>query len=204
MTLDFAWNDGERVMFLGDSLTEDPDGYARLVPALVTARYPELAIAYQPRGVGGNRVGDLLERLDRDVFGADHLPTWIALSIGINDVWHGATGTPLGRFRDLYAAVLARLNDTGARLACCTTTVIGEELDNPQNAALVGYNEAIRELAFAVGATVIEMNGAFHDAIARAQARDPEFRFTTDGVHMNPVGRYLMTLIMLRALNYRL
>lgn len=202
MAQNFAWNDGERVMFLGDSLTEDPQGYTRLGPALVTARYPELDIAYLPRGVGGNRVGDLLERLDRDVFGAERLPTWISISIGINDVQHGAAGTPLGRFRDLYTAVLARLKDTDARLACFTTTVIGEELDNPQNAALAGYNDVIRELAFQHGATVVEMNVAFHDAISRAQSRDPEFHFTTDGVHLNSVGSYLMTLILLRALHF--
>jgi acyl-CoA thioesterase-1 len=202
MAQDFAWNDGERVMFLGDSLTEDPQGYARLVPPLVTARYPELAIDYLPRGVGGNRVGDLLERLDRDVLGAGQLPTWISISIGINDVWHGATGTPLGRFRDLYAAVLTRVKDTGARLVCFTTTVIGEELDNEQNAALVGYNDAIRELAFGQGAEVVDMHAAFIDAITRAQARDPQFRFTTDGVHMNPIGSNLMTITLLKALHY--
>lgn len=204
MAQDFAWNDGERVMFLGDSITEDPDGYTRLVPAMVTARYPELAIEYLPRGVGGNRVGDLLERLDRDVFTTEQLPTWISISIGVNDVWHDSTGTPLGRFRDLYTAVLGRLKDTGARLVCFTTSVISEDLENEKNAALAGYNDAIREIAFAQGAEVVEMYDTFIDAIQRAQARDPEFRFTTDGVHMNTAGRYLMTLTLLQTLHYSL
>ena len=204
MAQEFTWHDSERVMFLGDSITEDAEGYARLVPALVTARYPELYIVYQPRGVGGNRVGDLLERLDRDVFTSEQMPTWISISIGVNDVWQGATGTPLGRFRDLYTALLERLHDTGARLACFTTTVISEELADDKNAALTGYNNAIREIAFAQGAEVVEMYDTFIDALRRAQARDPAFRFTTDGVHMNDAGRYLMTLTLLKALHFTL
>lgn len=202
MALDFTWQDGERVMFIGDSITEDPQGYTRLVPTMVSARYPELRIEYFPRGVGGNRVGDLLERLDRDVLGNDPAPSWISISVGINDVWHGAAGTPPGRFRELYDTILLRLADTKARLVCLTTTVIGEELDNEQNTALVTYNDAIRELAFERGAQVVDMNAAFRDAIQRAQASNPDFRYTTDGVHMDTYGSYLMSMTLLGALNF--
>ncbi len=202
MAQDFTWQDGARVMFLGDSITEDPQGYTRLVPTLVTARYPERQISYFPRGVGGNRVGDLLERLDRDVFGGEPPMSWISISIGINDVWHGASGTPLGRFRDLYTSLLQRLRETRATLACFTTTVIGEELTSEPNQLLAGYNDAIRELAFANGAQVVDMQAVFHDAITRAQTRNPDFRFTTDGVHMDTYGSYLMALTVLKELNF--
>ncbi len=58
MALDFSWQDGDRVMFLGDSLTEDAQGYSRLVPAMATARYPERGIDYYQRGVGGDRISE--------------------------------------------------------------------------------------------------------------------------------------------------
>ncbi|MHB9133064.1 MAG: SGNH/GDSL hydrolase family protein [Armatimonadota bacterium] len=205
MAQDFIWQDGERVMFIGDSTMEDPQGYTRLVPTMVTARYPERAITYIPRGVGGNRIGDLLERIDRDILNGSPLPTWIVIDIGINDVQDGAnTGTPLGRFRELYSALLQRLKDTGANLMCLTTTVIGEELGNEMNRKLVGYNDAIREIAFQQGAQVVDVNTVFQDAIRRAQARNPNFRYTTDGRHLDAYGQYLVAEILLGALHFKL
>lgn len=202
MALDFTWQDGERVMFLGDAITEDAQGYTKLVPTMVTARYPERRISYYPRGMGGNRAGDVLERIDRDVLDSDPLPTWISLSVGINDVRHDATGTPPGRFRELYNALMIRLLETKATLVCFTTTVIGEELDNAQNQALAPYNDAIREIAFAHGAQVVDMNGVFRAAIQRAQAVNPDFRYTVDDITLNTYGQYLMSLTLLDALNF--
>jgi lysophospholipase L1-like esterase len=205
MALDFTWQDGERVMFLGDNITEDPQGYTRLVPTMVTARYPELKIEYYQRGMGGNRVNDIFERADGDLFGTEApKPTWISLGIGLNDVQHGATGTPPGRFRDTYNALLGLLMKTKANVACMTTSVLSEELDNEQNAKLIPYNDAIREIAAAHGALLIDVNAALRDAIQRAQSRNPDFRFTTDNVHLNTYGQYLMSMAFLRALNFSL
>ncbi|HEX2952260.1 MAG TPA: SGNH/GDSL hydrolase family protein [Armatimonadota bacterium] len=202
MALDFTWQDGDRVMFIGDSITEDPQGYTHLVPTMVTARYPDRQIEYFPRGMGGNRIGDIFERIEGDILGNEQPPTWIALSLGINDVWHGATGTPPGRFRDLYDAMITQLSATKAAIACMTTTVIGEELDNEQNTALGSYNDIIREVAAARGAQLIDVNAAFRNAIQLAQARNPRFRFTTDDVHLNTYGQYLMSMVILASLNF--
>ncbi|HEY3417555.1 MAG TPA: hypothetical protein VGM23_11785, partial [Armatimonadota bacterium] len=79
MAQDFVWQDGERVLFLGDSITEDPQGYTRLVPTMVTARYPELKIDYYTHGVGGDRISELLGRLD-GYFSKDPTPSWIFVS----------------------------------------------------------------------------------------------------------------------------
>jgi len=204
MALDFSWQDGDRVMFLGDSITEDPQGYARMVPAMVTARYPERVIEYYQRGMGGDRLTEVAGRLERDVFGNDPLPNWIVLSLGLNDVSHEATGTPLGRFRELYDELLKRLQSTKATVYCLTTTVLSEELGSERNQALEGYNTAIREIAFNNNAQLVDMNAAFQDAIRRAQARNPNFRYTTDGAHMDTYGAYLMTMTLLKALNFPL
>ncbi|MHB9026769.1 MAG: GDSL-type esterase/lipase family protein [Armatimonadota bacterium] len=203
MAQEFVWNDGERVMFLGDSTTDDPQGYARLAPTMVTARYPERKIDYVIHGVGGDRITEVLGRLD-GYFLNEPRPTWILVSLGINDVWHDSTGTPLGRFTDLYIELMQRLKETRAVVVALTTTVIGEELDNEQNQALVGYNDAIRRIAFQFGAEVVDMNAAFHEAIRRAQAANPDFRFTTDGVHLDAYGGYLMTFTLLNALHFSL
>ncbi len=204
MALDFSWQDGDRVLFLGDSLTENAQGYARLVPDMVIARYPERRITFLPRGMGGDRISELIGRLDRDVFDNDPLPNWISVSIGLNDVYHEASGTPIGRFRELYDVLLKQLLTSKARLLCLTTTVISEELESKANTILGQYNDAIREIAFANGAMVVDINLVFQDAIRRAQARNPDFHYTTDGMHLNNFGSCLMALTLLKALHFAL
>jgi lysophospholipase L1-like esterase len=204
MSLDFSWADGERVMFIGDIVTEDPLGYTRIIPAMVTARYPERRIEYYPRGTGGNRVGDVLERLSPNLLGNMAKPSWVSLSLGLNDIQDGATGTPLGRFQELYEGLLLELKDWEARIVCLTTTVKGEELNNENNRKLAGYNEVIRSLAFKHGADLVDVNQAFHNAIRRAQAVNPAFRYTVDGELLNTYGDYLMAITILQSLNFSL
>ncbi|MHB0935644.1 MAG: GDSL-type esterase/lipase family protein [Armatimonadota bacterium] len=204
MALDFSWVDGDRVMFIGDMVTEDPLGYTRLIPAMVTARYPERRIEYYPRGVGGNRVGDLVERLESDLLGNMPSPSWVGVSIGLNDVQQGATGTPPGRFQELYAELLERLATWKARVVCMTTTVKGEDLQNEDNQRLMIYNDAIRTVAFQHGADVVDVNQAFHVAIRQAQAVNPDFRYTIDGERLNVYGNYLLAFVILQSLNFSL
>lgn len=204
MTLDFRWQDGDRVLFLYDAHADDPLGYAHVIPTMVTARYPERFIDYFPRPVGGNRVGDVLGHVDHDILGNDPPPTWIVIDLGMNDVMHNGTGTPLGRFQDAYRTLLMRLAQTKANLICLTTTVIGEELDDAKNRAAVGYNEAILNLGFAQGADVIDINAAFRDTLRRAQARNPDIRFTKDDLRLNVYGLYLETMLILKGVAFAL
>ena len=69
---------------------------------------------------------------------------------------------------------------------------------------LAQYNDAICEIAFANSAQVVDINAAFHDAIQRAQARNPDFHFTTDSMHVNNYGSYLMAMTLLKALHFSL
>ena len=204
MALDFSWHDGERVMFIGDAITEDPQGYTRIIPAMVTARYPERRIAYYPRGGGGNRIGDLLERLERDILGDLRTPTWVSMSVGLNDVWDSGTGTPLERFQQLYETMILRLLDWKSTVVCLTTTLKGEDLNSPDNQRLVGYNEAIRAIAFKYRVGVIDINRIFQTAIQQAQSVHAPFHYTDDGTRLNAYGHYLMTAAILGALHYAL
>ncbi len=61
------------------------NGYVSLVDALLKARYPTHHIRVVNMGEGGNTVIDLKERWQRDVI--DLKPDWLAICIGINDVW---------------------------------------------------------------------------------------------------------------------
>src|SRR5471032_3390124 len=84
--------DGQKIAFLGDSITaqgwEVPGGYVKLV----TAGFETLGVHITPipAGVGGNTSRDMLARLQNDVISKK--PDWMTLSCGVNDVWHGPGG----------------------------------------------------------------------------------------------------------------
>jgi acyl-CoA thioesterase-1 len=191
--------DGDKIVFLGDSITAARDGYVKLVESMMGALAPDMRVTCINAGVSGNKVGDLLERIGEDAIAHD--PDWITVSIGINDVWHGLNGTPIDIFKQRYKELVHRLAEqTVARLALFTTTVIGEDLENETNRRLIPYNDFIRETAAHVGALLVPMNEEFHKAISlRRRVSSDELYFTTDGVHMSPVGNCLMAVTLLRS-----
>ncbi len=210
---DMLLSDGDRICFLGDSITQADPGYTRLLAAMLTAAHPGLALEYVYAGIGGNRVGDLLARLERDALGRQ--PTWVCVSIGVNDVWHrhsGASGgTSDADFEAGYRELLGRLVAAGVRPIVLTPTVIHEDPDSMENRELQILVGQQRELAAAFNLCLCDLNARFTEAIAARRRVLPESAwpvgtdgrtrfFTTDGVHMNPAGNALMALSLLRML----
>ena len=192
--------DGDKIAFLGDSITAAPGGYAGVVEAMIGALAPDLRVTIINSGVGGNKVGEMLARIGEDVIAHD--PDWITVSVGINDVWHGLNGTPIDLFKQRYTELVDRLlNQTVARLALFTTTLIGEDLESEGNRKLIAYNDFIREVAHKRKCLLVPMNEEFHKAVTAWQkdSDGADLRFTTDGVHMTPVGNAMMATTLLRA-----
>jgi len=78
-------SDGETVVFLGDSITQQgagPDGYVTLVRKAIDAKRPDSKIKVIGAGISGHKVPDLEKRLDQDVL--SHKPDVVVIYIGIN------------------------------------------------------------------------------------------------------------------------
>ncbi len=197
--------DGQTIVFLGDSITEASNGYVKVVEDMLGALAPGFRLNIINAGVSGNRVVGLLERIGEDVIAHD--PGWITISVGVNDVWHGMdvwpglSGTPIEMFGERYGELVSRLSEqTAAKLALFTTTVIGEDLEAEANRLLIPYNDFIRQTAMARGDLLVPMNEEFYKAIsAWRKSGGGDLRFTTDGVHMNLIGDYLMAMTLLKA-----
>lgn len=196
-----ALQDGQTLAFLGDSITQggwnSRHGYARLVVAgLATNGVNVKAV---PAGISGHKSNQMLERLDRDVL--QKKPDWMTLSCGVNDVWHGAKGVPLDQYKTNIAAIVERCQQAGVQVVLLTSTPIGENLDNTNNAKLATYNDYLRSLAKEKKCRLADLSADFQSAIkARSAGGKTGNGFTTDGVHMNPAGNRVMATGVLRAL----
>jgi lysophospholipase L1-like esterase len=198
--VDPALQKGERIVFLGDSITQQgagPKGYVSMIRNTLNEKHKELGIEVIGAGISGNKVPNLQARLEKDVLAKK--PTLVVIYIGINDVWHGekdpAKGTPADKFEAGLKDIIGKIKEGGARVVLCTPTVIGEKKDgkNTLDAKLDEYANISRKVAKDTGSQLCDLRKAFTDHIAKANPDDKDKGILTgDRVHLNEAGNKLV------------
>ena len=215
---EIAVKSGEKIAFLGDSITAagwgDATGYVKLVMAGLAANGVNAEAV--PAGIGGHKSNQMLARLDHDVLSKK--PQWMTLSCGVNDVWHNANGVPLdeadaaehpsspakegeperGTYKKNMTAIVEQAAAAGVKVVLLTATVIHEKLDNAENTRLATYNDFLRGLAKEKKLPVADLNAMFQERIKAANTPEKKL-LTSDGVHMNHEGNRVMALGVLQA-----
>ncbi|MFA6563342.1 MAG: GDSL-type esterase/lipase family protein [Verrucomicrobiia bacterium] len=216
---DIAIKNGQRLAFLGDSITAagwgNPGGYSKLVIAGLEAN--GVKATGIGAGISGHKSNQMLERLDRDVLSKK--PDWMTLSCGVNDVWHGDKGVPLddaqaatgkyelrpgepakGTYKANITAIVDKAQAAGVKVMILTATVISEELDSDNNKKLAPCNNFLRSLAKERKCLLADLNAVFQQQIKASgnTTGKPGRLLTSDGVHMNPDGDQLMAATILR------
>jgi isoamyl acetate esterase len=204
---------GDRVIFLGDSITQGgggPKGYITLFKNVLGAKVTGVDVVNA--GISGNKVPDLQRRLQKDVL--DKKPTIVFIYIGINDVWHWkkqpngemAGGTPKDKYEEGLKDVLAKIKAAGARSILCTPSVIGEKTDgsNEYDKMLDEYSEISRKVAKETGTQLLDLHQAFRDAL-KSKNTDNKANgvMTGDGVHLNDAGNKFVADQMLGAVGVK-
>jgi lysophospholipase L1-like esterase len=200
---------GERIVFLGDSITQGgvgPKGYVTVIKKELAEKHKDLGIEVIGAGISGNKVPDLQKRLDKDVIAKK--PTLVVIYIGINDVWHGEKDPARGTTPEKYEAglkeIIGKVKDAGARVVLCTPTVIGEKKTgtNSLDAKLDQYAEISRKVAKDTGVQLCDLRKAFLDHLAKHNADDKEKGvLTTDRVHLNEAGNKLVAETILATID---
>lgn len=185
---------GERIVFLGDSLTAagaGPEGYITLLREAVTAQRPDLGIQWIGAGIGGHKVPDIQARLTRDVLSLG--PSVVCIVIGVNDVWHVemGSGTPADAYEGGLRDVIARCQKAGAEVVLATPPLIGEKHrgQNKHDAQLDVFAGLSRKVAARMGVTVCDLRVAMTDYLRVFNPDNVEKGIlTTDGVHFTKEG----------------
>ncbi len=195
------------IVFLGDSITAmgvNKDGFITLIDRAIQAQHKDLGIKTIGAGIGGNKVPDLQKRLEADVLAKK--PTIVFVYIGINDVWHGANGTPKDKFESGLKDVVSRIQAAGATVVLCTASVIGEKKDggNANDAKLDEYCQISRDVAKAAGVRTVDLRKAFLAYLQANNPRDVDRGILTyDSVHLNAAGNKFVAQQMAAALGLR-
>jgi lysophospholipase L1-like esterase len=195
--------DGETIVFLGDSITQQgagEKGYVTLFRQAIEKSRPDSGIKVIGAGIGGNKVPNLEARLDKDVL--SHKPNVVVIYIGINDVWHSTRGqgTEIGAFETGLKSLIKRCSDAGARVILSTPSVIDEKHDgsNALDMMLDEYSAVSRKVAMETGTTMLDLRAAFIANLKEYNtANEPKGILTGDGVHLNDAGNRFVAVRML-------
>ncbi len=191
---------GDKVAFLGDSITQQgqgsPGGFVQLVGSGLAANAVKIEII--GAGISGHKSNQMLERLDRDVLSKK--PQWMTLSCGVNDVWHGEKGVRLEDYKKNITAIVDNAQAAGVKVMILTSTMIREDQSNAENQKLIGYNEFLRALAAEKKCQLADLNAEMQAAIAEAAKTHPVKgnSQTVDGVHMASAGNVMMAIGVLK------
>lgn len=198
---------GEKIVFFGDSITQlgnDPGGYVTLVRDTIASKYPGYGIEVIGAGISGNKVPDLISRLDKDVLAEG--PSTVVIYIGINDVWHYALsigGTPKDKYEEGLKFIIDKCTANGARVILCTPSVVGERSDslNKLDTMLNEYADISRKVARETNSQLLDLREAFLEYERQNNPKQlHEGILTRDAVHLNAAGNRFVAELMLKAL----
>ena len=209
----FALRDSDRVVFYGDSITQD-GAYALFVEQYVRTRFPKWDVRFYNAGVGGDTVrgggaGPIDVRLARDVIALQ--PTVVTVMLGMNDGGYKRFDpTTLSAFADGYRAIAERLQRElpGVRLTFLRSSPFDDVSRPPQFAP--GYDDTLRrlgcyvvQLAGPAKATVADFRESVNAGLAAVVKENPELakQVIPDRVHPGPAGHLVMGATLLRAWN---
>ena len=203
---DVVLKSGDRLVFLGDSITQGgagPKGYISVFKELLAEQKPDLKVEVIGAGISGNKVPDLERRLERDVLSKK--PSVVVIYIGINDVWHSESGRGTSKedFEAGLRRIIEQIEKVGGRPVLCTASVIGEKTDgsNKLDKMLDEYCEISRKVAAETKTQLIDLRKAF---LAHTKANNPDNKeagvLTTDRVHLNDAGNRFVAEQMYTAL----
>lgn len=192
---------GDRIAFLGDSITQQGNSHAGYLNLVMTGLESAGIKAVKiPAGISGHKSNQMLARLERDVI--QKKPQIMTLSCGVNDVWHGKRGVPLDAYKKNITQIVEKAQAAGIKVYLLTSTMITENPKHPNNQKLAAYNDFLRKLAAEKSCVLVDLNADMQKQIAEIKAKHPQIKgnlLTVDGVHMNPLGNIMMAEGILRA-----
>lgn len=209
----FALRDGDRVVFYGDSITEQRL-YTNFTESYVVTRFPRTNIAFIHSGWGGDRVtggggGPVDLRLWRDVLAYN--PTVVTIMLGMNDGQYRAFDqqifdTYAGGYKHIVE--ILKRQAPGVRITAIQPSAYDDVTRPPAdyggyNATLLRYAQFVKELAAGENLGLADLNTPVAAALTKAKEIDAQqaTRLMSDRVHPGAGIHLVMAEALLKSWN---
>src|SRR6185437_9505430 len=180
---DFSLKDGDRVVFYGDSIT-DQRLYTVITETYVATRYPDLNISFVHSGWGGDKVsggggGPIDLRLQRDVIA--YKPTVMTIMLGMNDGLYRAESEATDKtFFDGYRHIVTSVKSAvpGIRITVIEPSPYDDVTRDPNfpggyNQVMISFGKWIANYGKEAGLNVADLNTGVVDMLRKAEELDP-------------------------------
>ena len=209
----FALKNGDRVVFYGDSIT-DQRMYTLMAEQYIVTRFPNLRVSFVHSGWGGDRVtggggGPINVRLDRDV--TAYKPTVVTVMLGMNDASYRAFDDGIfATYSSGYKHLVEKIqkDNPGVRLTLLQPSPY-DDVTRPAtfpggyNATLLRYSAFVGQLATEQKAGVADLNAPVVAMLEKANAADAvnAAKIIPDRVHPGWGGHLIMAEALLKSWN---
>lgn len=208
---DFYLKDGDRVVFYGDSIT-DQRLYTTFVETFAVTRFPNRNVTFVHSGWGGDRVtggggGPIDRRLFRDVI--PYRPTVVTVMLGMNDGSYRPLDEEIFEtYRKGYEHLVRTLKRElpGLRLTLIVPSPFDDVTREPKfeggyNKVMLRFGEFVKELADREEADVADLNTSVVESLKKADQTNGSMaeKIINDRIHPGPGGHLLMAAALLRA-----
>jgi lysophospholipase L1-like esterase len=207
---EFFFRNGDRVVMMGDSITEQ-HLYSNYVEMWTVTRFPGWDITFRNVGIGGDRSTGGNSRFQRDA--VRYKATAMTVDFGMNDGGYKPFDEPTFK---TYAEGLKGIADQARAAGIRMAWVTPQPLDtgDPGPTALTGYNQTLERFSDGVKSTAEKYHGLFVDQFhpylaaldkaRRAAASNGAYERITEGdaVHPGPPGQALMAYGILKGLGF--
>ncbi len=220
LSTSFALKPGDRVVFYGDSITEQ-QVYTSFVETFVRTRYPGLNVTFHGRGWSGDSTwggggGGPDQRVNRDV--KPFNPTVITVMLGMNDGGYVPFDQKIyDTFDDWYGKLLGFMHKDAPNarytlIRTCPWDAITRDLPasfvDGKWEPWAGYNDVLQRFgkvvekhAAAEKGLYVDFNQPLVDVLKRANAIDRKGaqQIIPDGIHPGPAGGLVMAIELVKA-----
>jgi lysophospholipase L1-like esterase len=206
---DFFFKDGDTVVMIGDSITEQ-HLYSNYVEMFTVTRFPKWKLTFRNTGIGGDRSPGGNGRFKRDVL--SYSPTAMTVDFGMNDGGYKAFDKP---GFDTYMKGLQGMADQAKAAGIRAAWVTPQPLDSadmgktalnapPYNQTLEKYSEGVKEIADKNNGLFVDQFHPYLEVLDKARGAQEKYSRITagDAVHPGPPGQVLMAAAILKGLNF--
>jgi len=212
---DFYLKQGDRVVFYGDSIT-DQRLYTVIAETYVVTRYPKLDAVFIHSGWGGDRVtggggGPIDTRLQRDVFA--YKPAVMTIMLGMNDGEYAPESEAVDKkFFDGYRHIVDAVRGAlpGIRITAIRPSPYDDVTRAPNfpggyNGVMISLGKWIANYARDAGLSVADLNMGVVQMLAKAneQNADEARKIIPDRVHPSFAGHLIMAEELLKSWSAR-
>jgi len=211
----FALKSGDRVVFYGDSIT-DQRLYTVIAETYVATRFPDLDVRFVHSGWGGDKVsggggGPIDVRLSRDVLA--YKPTVMTIMLGMNDgLYRAETEATDEAFFNGYKHIVETVKSAlpAIRITAIQPSPYDDVTRPPlfaggYNEVLISFSKWIGNYAEKTGLNVADLNTPVVAMLRRANELDPVEAQTIikDRVHPGFAGHLIMAEALLKSWHAR-